>query len=339
MKSDDAWFWHTSEWLEYTLKLRPDLKTKQKSFLIMNNGDIAGICPLLLNDVEVDGTIVRYFSFDRYSGINPALKNEISKKERERILKNIFSIIDSLAEENDVALCLMRRATLSGSYRTSGSYNYLERFGFLNSSLSTCIIDLSKDENALLSDMRKGHRYNIRKGMDYYTVDIFDKNNITRDIFDQYQALHHKASGRVTRPQITFDLMYGMIKSGTAILAGLSYKGQYIGLTLVNIYKDGAFYSSAADDPEAEVPVPLQPLLQWRIMQWLKGSGIRYYETGLQQFGDQLYDYPSEKDLSISFFKRGFGGDIVPVFSGEKFYDKEFLKKTFENRIIRYLNP
>ncbi|MDE2001831.1 MAG: hypothetical protein KGI60_04695, partial [Patescibacteria group bacterium] len=34
----------------------------------------------------------------------------------------------------------------------------------------------------------------------------------------------------------------------------------------------------------------------------------------------------SPKELNISFFKSGFGGAVLPLFRGEKFYDEEYRK-------------
>ena len=332
--SDDAWFWHTSDWLEYTINLRPQFRTEQKSFYIEENGKIVAICPLLINTVKEGEEELRYFSYDRYQGVTPAIKNNNSKKERSRILNFVFSIIDKMAFENDVDLLLTKFTPLARSYGKSN--NFLERYGFLNTSLSTITIDLSHDLEYLFSDMRKGHRYNVKKGMEIYTVKIFGKENITKEEFDCYQKLHYKASGRMTRPQITFDLMHFWIKTGNAILAGLIYNGNYIGFSLIILYKNGAYYGSACDDPEIDVPVPVHPLLQWKVIEWLKKEGYILYEIGLQQFGIQLYDFPSEKDRSISFFKRGFGGDIIPLFSGEKWYSESYFRRKMENRIEEY---
>ena len=47
-------------------------------------------------------------------------------------------------------------------------------------------------------------------------------------------------------------------------------------------------------------------------------------------------DFLSTKELSISKFKRGFGGFTVPIFRGEKFYDKEYSLKIYTGRIKGY---
>lgn len=339
LQSDDAWFWHTTDWLEYTIHLRPELKSQNKSFMIMNNNDPIAICPLILNTIYENGNgEYNIFSFDKYNGISPALKNSISSKQKNKILVQIFEYLDRLALKLDVKKTLIKLSPLSPVYFKEHQYNYLMKFGFLNTTLNTQILDLSNDLNQVLKEMRKAHRYDIRRAERVFEVNIFNKNNIDKEIFDQYRILHHKTAGRVTRPLITFDMMYKWIVKGNAILCGVSHKGKYIGFSLINIYKDGAFYSSASDDPDVETSVPISHIIQWNVINWLKKNEFRIYEIGLQQFGMELYDYPSEKDISISFFKRGFGGFTVPVFSGEKFYSEEFFLETMSSRVEKYKN-
>jgi lipid II:glycine glycyltransferase (peptidoglycan interpeptide bridge formation enzyme) len=211
------------------------------------------------------------------------------------------------------------------------------KFGFLDASLNTQILDLSKDLDRILGEMRKGHRYDIRRAEKVFEIKIFDKNNITKEIFDQYRILHHKAAGRITRPLITFEMMHKWILNGNAILCGASYGGDYVNFALINIYKNGAYYSSASDDPDIETSAPASHIMQWKIIDWLKQNGFQTYELGLQQFGAQIFDIPSKKDITISFFKRGFEGYTVPLFRGEKYYSLDHFKEVQAERLENYL--
>jgi len=239
MQSDDAWFWHTIDWLEYTIHLRPELKSQQKSFMIMNDNILIAICPLILDTIYDNEKNYNIFSFDRSYGSLPALKNGLSLKQRDKILKIIFDHIDKTALELNVKSCLLKFSPLTPSYFKSPHYNFLMKFGFLDTSLNTQILDLSKDLNQIQSEMRKGHRYDIRRGDKVFEVKIFDKSNIKKEIFDQYRILHHKAAGRITRPLSTFEMMYGWILKGNAILCGACYKGDFVNFALINIYKKG----------------------------------------------------------------------------------------------------
>jgi len=321
MKSDDAWFWHTTDWLDYSLALRPEHESKQMSFAVKNNNEIIAICPLIMNNLSGKNV----FTYDNeVPGETPALKNTLPLRQKNKLYQVIFNHIDQLAKANNVHSCLMKINPIASAFTfLHGSrfqYNYLMRFGFFNTSLNTQIIDLSKSLEQLMFEMRESHRYDIKRGDAIYTTTIFDSNTITKEIFDQYREMHHKAAGRITRPLETFEMMYQMIKNKKAILCVTEHNQKTIGCAYVNTYKAGAFYSSSSDDPDVCTPVPVSHCIQWNIIKWLKNNGFVYYEIGLQQFSDQLYNHPSKKDISISKFKRGFGGMTMPRFSGERIY-------------------
>jgi hypothetical protein len=75
--------------------------------------------------------------------------------------------------------------------------------------------------------------------------------------------------------------------------------------------------------------------LQDKAFELLRNMDIRYYELGEQHYPSIFY-VPTEKEESISLFKRGFGGQIVAKPRSEFFFDANYLKTTHENRIIKY---
>jgi hypothetical protein len=339
LESDDAWFWHTTEWLEYTLNYKPELRSQSFSFMLINNGRIEVICPLLLELHERYNKEVREFSFGGSPGLIPALKKGMSEKIRTNRFKEIFNHIDGLAEKNEVLRTSFRFSPLAPVFQSSEtpSYNYLMRFGYIPISLNTQIIDLSKSLEELWGDIRHGHEYHINQGFKEMEVEIFDKETINRKVFDEYQHLHHKAAGRITRPQITFDLMFNWILNGQAILVGAKLAGGFIGFSYIFIYKGGAYYGSASSDPDYEKR-PMGHILTWMTIKWLKEHGCRYYEIGYQQYHPLPYDLASGKEINISAFKRGFGGFTVPLFIGEKYYSKDYYLKINLDRVKGYAN-
>ena len=74
--SDDAWFWHTTRWIEYTLNYSPQLYGDNKSFMVSDGDRILGIFPLIVENNGVGNNIVREFSFGGSFGVTPALSNE-----------------------------------------------------------------------------------------------------------------------------------------------------------------------------------------------------------------------------------------------------------------------
>lgn len=334
LNSDEAWFWHTVRWSKYCVTYRKSVReTKDYSFFVRDDSGVLAICPLFMEKCEEkDGNIHIKIGAAGSGGlmIVPALRSDLGDDRREKILRLVFDHIDSLAKENR-AVCAHFRMTPLAPRHTP--FNWLLKYGCLDSSVNTQIIDLNLPQDRLWSALRKGHKYDTNRGKKNYDINIYDRTNADKEVFDQYRLLHHKASGRITRPVETFEMMYDWILSGNGMLCGVSKNGVFAGFSYLILYKDGAYYGSASDDPDFETDVPISHVIQWSVIQWLKERGYKKYEIGQQQFGPQIYDIPSSKELSISFFKRGFGGMTVPCYLGNKYYDKDFMKTELENNL------
>ena len=167
------------------------------------------------------------------------------------------------------------------------------------------------------------------------TVQIFNNENITRDIFEQYRELHYLAAGRVTRPGSTFEMMYSWIQMGFAVLFGATLEGEYVGFFFVTTYKSGAYNGSSCRDPNHH-KIPIGHFLRWQIARWLKSQKFKCYELGIQQYNWLLHDFPSQKEINISEAKRGMGGLTIPLFQGEKYYSKDYFRQILQNRVDHY---
>ena len=150
IQSDDAWFWHTTWWLEYSLKHKPELLGSSKSFFITDGSRILAICPLIVETHENQGVGHKEFSYSGSYGIAPATSNELSEKGRRKILRLLFDHIDSLAMNNHVERMSLRCSPLSPSYSIASApqSNWLMRYNLMDVSLNTQVIDL--DDGDLL---------------------------------------------------------------------------------------------------------------------------------------------------------------------------------------------
>lgn len=293
--------------------------------------------PLTLEEREHGQQKVFEFSFGGSHCWAPALAKDMQMEKRAKVLKVVFQHIDELAHKHDVVRVAFKLSPLSASFGANGLsfISDLLRFGYADVSLATQIVDLSLSEKQLLGAMSKGHRADIMRGRKSLTVHVFDRNRIEAETFEKYRLMHHKAAGRITRPRITFKMMYDWIAQGNAVLLGAETGGEFVGFLYALLYKEGAYYASGANDPD-RTREPIGHALQWQAIQWLKDHGYRYYEIGMQQFGVQPYDFPSEKDLNIARFKRGFGGLTLPLLIKEKYYSSEFYQRVNAERVERY---
>ena len=337
LKSDDAWFWQTTPWIEYTLIYKPELNSISKSFLVYHNSKIIAVCPMFIEEKRFKNEKINEISFGGDYGPVPALANDLTKKERKKCFKMIFEHIDSLAKQNDIKRALIRFCPLSKSYIGRNNFNYLLKFGYFDCTSNTQIIDLSKSLEELRRDISHGHGAAIDSANKKLTVEIYDKNNITYEIFGDYRELHHKAAGRVTRPKKTFDIMFERIKKDMAFLAGAKMNEKFVGFSYFNRYKNNVYYSSACNDPEFE-KIRIGHLIQWNAIKWMKKRDIIYYEIGFQKFFNELTEPSTDKEINISFYKRGFGGFTIPVFRGEKYYEKKYFIEIFKERIEKCAN-
>ncbi|MEN6318296.1 MAG: GNAT family N-acetyltransferase [Syntrophaceae bacterium] len=338
-KSGDAWFWHTVKWLKYCAAYKESTcETRDLSFMVTDDSGILAICPLLIEKREsLDGSPHLEIAAAGSGGmiIVPAMRDDLSDDRREKICKEIFEHIRLLARKNHVVRATFRITPLASQ---KADFNWLLRYGFIDSSVHTQMIDLSPPLEHLWRALRKGHKYDVHRGERYYQIHVYDQDNPDKNAFEQYRLLHHKAAGRVTRPLKTFEMMYDWIKSGNGMLCGVEKEGRFAGFSYIILYKDGAYYGSASDDPDFETNVPISHVIQWRVIQWLKEKGYRQYEIGQQQFGAQIHDIPSPKELSISFFKRGFGGKTVPAYKGVQYYDQDYMEADFKNNLNKLLS-
>ncbi len=317
LESNDCWFYHTSDWIRYTLEYGGE-ESKLISFFIEDgNNDIIAICPLI--------RFKNKFVFSGSNGPNPALRNGISADLSKKLLNQIFSEIDSLASQEGIDECLMSLTSLAKNHLGLFTYNYLMKYNFENISLNTQIIDLDKDERTLWRDIKKSNRFEIKKGNNLFKFSIVKPLSYKSREFEEFKKLHFLAAGRLTRSEKSWEIQYDWITKGNGIVILAYLDEKPIGGIYTILYKDGGYYGISANHPDYE-QYSISHAIQWKMIKWLKGNRYKYYELGIQQFSAQNYDHPTEKDIQISLFKRHFGGKTITFHRGiKKFGEKNKL--------------
>jgi hypothetical protein len=176
------------------------------------------------------------------------------------------------------------------------------------------VLDLSQDDDALLSGMRKGHRQQVRWGRNALSIIAMDAANPDRELFDRYRLLHAEVAGRVTRPMESWDVMFDLIVSGHGDLLLCSFEDEFVGGTLILDSEQVAHYASGAyRRDQFDKPLTHYPL--YHAAQRARTRGRRYLDIG-ETCGGTL-DPSSPKELGIANFKRGFssGSDVSLVWT------------------------
>ena len=328
--SPSAWFWHTTAWRDYTLAYRPELGTLSLAFAVLDGSEPVAAVPLSLEQSEGGPE----FTFGGGPCWAPACAPQLAPAEAQVVLRRALDHVDVLAAEHGAARGAFVVSPLVPDPATTGLRwaAAAVRAGYLDTTRVSQVVDLTASEDEMLRAMTKGHRADVKRAQRDIEVEVVV--DAADETFVAYQRMHERAAGRVTRPQRTFDLMRHWLSTGNAVLFAARRAGHFVGFAYVLRYGKGAYYASAANDPD-ESGQPVGHALQWRAITWLRDAGITTYELGAQPFDALPHDQSSEKELAIARFKRGFGGVGVPVFGGERYWTSDALA-TVQHRLDRY---
>jgi len=331
-----AWFWHTTSWRDYTLAYSPALESRTLAFAVVDAGRPVALVPLMVENIPENGG--RRMSFGGDACWSPALVDGTDPSRRAVAMRNALDHIDALAKEEEAKSVALRLSPLA-----IGADDHLSLFlatttraGYLDVSLCSQVIDLDVGPALLRSAMTKGHRADVTRGRRTLVATVSTGDEAVAD-FSGYRAMHALAAGRVTRPPTTFELMETWLVNGRAALVKATKDGCPVGYAYLVLYRDAAYYGSAANHPDHERD-PIGHVMHAASMEWLQERGIRRYELGMQQFGPLPHDLPSERELRIARFKRGFGGRSVPLVIREKWFSPEAYRQAWETRNARYMN-
>ena len=188
----------------------------------------------------------------------------------------------------------------------------LKKFNFVKSNniqpIQTIILDLTKSEEELLSQMHPKTRYNInlaqKKG-----IKIRMSNN--DDDFDEFWKLMRKTSKRDgfhAYPRAYYEKMLEI--PGVELFIA-EYKNEVIVANIVIFYENQAIYLHGASSYEHR-NLMATPLLQWHQILEAKKIGCTKYD---------FWGIDENKWPGLTRFKRGFGGKEI-TYSGA--YDLVF---------------
>jgi hypothetical protein len=332
--SADAWFWHTSAWLDWTRELAGDRFIADRSFVIVADAEPLAICPLMVER----GPYGTQFSMMGEPIPFLAIKAGVGTAGRQRLIARYVDALAAIAGEVGAQYVRVKLPFLRAVHDAGGlsQPNPLLRFGFFDLPYLTHLIDLRPDLEALWADVRKGHRADIKRARETCAVTIWDQRTISTAKMREYQALHAKDAGRITRSQKTFDMMQSWIASGHAVLVEGHHHDAPVSFAVILLHGRGAYYGSGCTDPD-RLRLCASHMVQWEAIAWLKASGYVAYDVGVQHFAPQWFEVPSAKDVSIAEFKRGFGGGTVPLITAECFYSMDAMRQAFAGRLERYL--
>ncbi len=169
-------------------------------------------------------------------------------------------------------------------------------------------VDLSKKEEELHKSLRKSYRSLLHEGERLWKIEVHDQ--IDGKLFDEFRLLHKEVSGRITRPLETWNLQQKAINSGRDFLVTLRDNAQkLIGGGLFEASQHESCYAVGAYDRRL-FDKPVSHIVQWTAIKHVKELGCCWHYIGQRFYpGDTVK--PTEKELSIAYFKEGFATNTV----------------------------
>jgi peptidoglycan pentaglycine glycine transferase (the first glycine) len=206
----------------------------------------------------------------------------------------------------------------------------MERRGYRPTALvvaasATSTIDLRRDEAEILARMRKKTRQHIRKGVrDGVTVREGDDGDL--ETFCRLHAVTGERKGFSPYPKGYFERVWGAFRPlGAARLFLAEYDGEVLSAVLVVAFGDSVWTLAVGWSGRHAARMPNEALY-WSAIQWAKESGYGIWDfssidpraVAPATNGEPL---PEELRKTTTFFKLGFGGDVIALPST---YDIEF---------------
>lgn len=308
--SDDAWFWHTTAWINYIQEFAGDHLIAPTSFAVQEGGRLLAVAPCFALNSEKDGP---WLGMVNEPSPWPAIASGLSARQVLNIEKAAYGHYLKIADEFG-----LRKVSLFGPVHARSFYtskfpppNQALRYGYTGAVQDTQVIDLSLDEDQLWQGVRKGHKTSIKTGRNALDIKWWC-GDIDDDDFNAYVELHAKASGRKTRASTTFEMMKSWVRQGNGMLVGGKIDGQWAGFLYLIFDKKVALYASACNAPDLQSNVSVGHALLWEGILQMKAKGAEIIDLGIQSYNSEASDEQGDKMVQISRFKRGFGGFPMP---------------------------
>ena len=176
----------------------------------------------------------------------------------------------------------------------------------------TILVDISEDEEAILSRMKQKTRYNIRlaekKGVTvraWDDLESFHKMMLVtggRDGFGVHSYEYYKRAYELMHPKQICEILVA------------EYRGKPLAALFVARNGNRSYYLYGASTDEERNRMPAY-LLQWEAMKWAKARGCEEYDLwGVPDEGEATleanFETRSNGLWGVYRFKRGFGGKL-----------------------------
>ena len=313
LKSSDAWFRHTTYWMDYILSCRFDSNSVNHSFLIRQNKEIVAVVPLISQYCYLNRDINEFANYDTPTPYW-ALKNDNKNINKHEIIGFIQTEIEKIASDNNIKKwSFFIDPLMANNWLDNFEYYNLLKYGYNYKIKTTNILDITFPEEMILAGMRKGHKADIKRALkdNDIRIDCVDSScNYVNEAFIEFKKIHAIDAGRQTRTDSSWACQLSWLLNGYAVLvlAWSKSLNRYVCGAFIIMYKNHAYYGSFATINAELNNAILGHLIQWHGIKYMKSKNVKKYETGWNYYRSSFEHESNEKLIQISKFKGGFGG-------------------------------
>ncbi|MGB0383335.1 MAG: hypothetical protein ACPGWR_00805 [Ardenticatenaceae bacterium] len=294
---------YSNLWIKYLKEYAREQRFEDLSFVIEENGrPIIGF--LISISVHLDG---RYYLSAFGRPILYLESKRISYFQRRSAFKVAKRELDGMLIQKKITKIIYQDFAPEISFFSK----YLLGIEAIATPYFTQVIDIYWKESDLSRQIRKSYKSLINWGRKNLSLRILGPKTIKPQDMENFRQLHIQAAGRETRSAKTWDLQYDMVCNKEAFVI-LGYLEQVLVTAAFFTYNPNYCYYGVSASNRELFDKPLSHSVIWTAILHAKSLGCRYFEMGEQLYPNQGHDsIPTQKELGISTFKRGFGGQTV----------------------------
>jgi FemAB family protein len=272
------------------------------SFVIFENTKPIAVFPLFVYEND-QGWII---SSNGQSLIEPLHTSSSGNKKKNRIEITLKKVIFALV--NKLQVTTIRVSSLTPNSLSSWYLLWVSDASKV-SVTHHLLVDLLSSLKDIKLKFRKSFKPLISKSEREWNISV--NENVTGKVFEEFRLLHLEVSGRQTRSLDSWLIQQKQVEFNEAFLVEIRDADmKMVGAGLFTYTKDIGQYSVGVYKREL-FDKPLGHGVQAKAIEHLKSKGCKWYEIGQKQCVlDEIM--PTEKELSISHFKKGFASDIFP---------------------------
>ncbi len=228
--------------------------------------------------------------------------------ENNALVKAAFAQMKIVAKENSCVFVRIRPQLVSNDFsKKLFRENHCHNAPMYMHAELTSQLDITNSEEALLANMRKTTRYEIRKAE---KIGIKITTSRDEELIKEFYDLQLETARRQKFVPFSYKYFSEQFKvffeADKALLYTATFENNILAQAFIIFYNNEAVYHYAVSTDEGR-KYPGAYLLQWEVIKEAKRRGMKRYNF----WGVAPVEEKNHRFSGISVFKRGFGGEDI----------------------------